>query len=171
VGAVGAAAAGAAAGELNPPPPPLLRNMSRQSVPLKRSGTLSLEGSRRRMPVMAEQLVEAEVEARTEAMAMPGRRSPAWVIRRISEAKQERLVSEVRAERRGAERRGLSRQRPAARHNQGSQGGDTIRTTLIALVPSGTVLTITVTERRRAAAEVAQRSCARSSTWPSRPGA
>ncbi|GLC45914.1 WD repeat and HMG-box DNA binding-domain containing protein 1 [Pleodorina starrii] len=113
---------GAAAAAAPPPPsfpsvsprlrpsPSLSPSASRQPSPLTRSSTLlSLKGSGRHLPVMPEQLVEAEVEARTEAMAMPGRRSPAWVVRRISEAKQERLVSEVSAWLKDALQRGSRR--------------------------------------------------------------
>ncbi|GIL61575.1 hypothetical protein Vafri_16058 [Volvox africanus] len=104
----------------------LSTNSARLPAPLVRS---ALKGSGRLLPVMPEHLAEAEVEARTAAMALPGRRSPAWVIRRINEAKQEKLVSEVSAwlraalEQRGS-RRGLedTTWTPASTETKGSAG-------------------------------------------------
>ncbi|GIM16538.1 hypothetical protein Vretimale_19125, partial [Volvox reticuliferus] len=67
-------------------------NSARLPAPFARS---SFRDSGRQLPVMPEHLAEAETEARTAAMTLPGRRSPAWVVRRINEAKQEKLISEV----------------------------------------------------------------------------
>ncbi|KAG2494722.1 hypothetical protein HYH03_007236 [Edaphochlamys debaryana] len=67
---------------LPPPPPPA-------------EALQALEAAGARPPVSVEALAEAEVVARAEALLSPDRRSPAFVMKRISQAKQDRAVTEV----------------------------------------------------------------------------